>query len=99
MNLRSLPEGASYSDKQGQANVKLKIVNDTVFVEASCDSLSLKCEKLERDIIRIRSDTESEIKEVRSNTFQMALQWCCIGFVAGIGLTVLLIVFILKFKK
>ena len=38
-NLRDLPDGASFTRRKGRANVTLRNIRDTLYVEASCDSL------------------------------------------------------------
>ena len=37
--LRDLPAGAGYSQRKGRANLRLRNIRDTLYVEASCDSL------------------------------------------------------------
>ena len=71
-NLRNLPEGSSYSEKSGQANVVVKYVpqTETVFVYATCDSLQILCENLLREMIRIRWDAEKEKTEIRVDNFR-----------------------------
>lgn len=96
-NLRKLPDGAAYIKKAGQANVKVTADGDSLLVFASCDSLALQCEQYEKELIRIRSDTDTQITEVRKNTFQASFKWCLGGFITGIIFTI--IVLILKRKK
>lgn len=71
-NLRNLPEGSSYSEKSGQANVVVKYVpqTETVFVYATCDSLQILCENLQREMLRIRFDAEKEKTEIRVDNFR-----------------------------
>lgn len=38
-SLRDLPTGAGYSQRKGRANLHLRVVHDTLLVDASCDSL------------------------------------------------------------
>lgn len=38
-NLRNLPAGAGWSKRKGRANLHLRVVHDTLLVDASCDSL------------------------------------------------------------
>lgn len=63
-SLRSLPPGASYSGRSGQASVKVsrKAATSTtpeyIYVEASCDSLELQCERYERTVRTLRSELE-----------------------------------------
>ena len=80
-NLRNLPEGSSYSEKSGQANVVVKYVpqTETVFVYATCDSLQILCENLQRDLVRIRSDTEKEKAEIKVDNFKNGFRWGAIS--------------------
>lgn len=91
-NLRNLPEGSSYSEKSGQANVVVKYVpqTETVFVYATCDSLQILCENLQREMLRIRSDAEKEKYEIRVDNFRSGFRLgvitaslLAIGLVAG----------------
>lgn len=76
-NLRKLPEGSSYTEKSGQANVVVKYIprTETVYVYATCDSLQVLCENLQRDLIRIRSDSEKEKTEIKVNNFKNGFRW------------------------
>ena len=38
-SLRDLPAGAGWSKRKGRANLRLRVVHDTLLVDASCDSL------------------------------------------------------------
>ena len=38
-NLRDLPAGAGWAKRKGRANLHLRVVHDTLLVDASCDSL------------------------------------------------------------
>ena len=61
-SLRSLPAGASYSERSGQASVKVsrKAATATepeyIYVYATCDSLLLQCERYERTIRSLHKD-------------------------------------------
>ena len=63
-SLRSLPPGASYSGRSGQASLKVsrKAATSTspeyIYVEASCDSLELQCERYERTVRSLRSELD-----------------------------------------
>ena len=96
-NLHSLPPGASFSEKKGQAGVRGEAVGDTVYVSATCDSLQVQCERYEKELTRIRSDTDKQVTETKKNTFQTAFKWCLTGFLAGIISTITVI--IIKKKK
>lgn len=91
-NLHSLPPGASFSEKKGQAGVKVEAIGDTIFVSATCDSLQVQCERYEKELTRIRSDTDKQVTEIKKNTFQTVFKWCSIGFTAGVILTLIVII-------
>lgn len=91
-SLHSLPPGASFSEKKGQAGVKVTASSDTLYVTASCDSLQVQCERYEKELTRIRSDTDRQVTEIKKNTFQTAFKWCSIGFIAGIVSTLIVII-------
>ena len=71
-SLRSLPAGASYSERSGQASVKVsrKAATATepeyIYVYASCDSLQLQCERYERQIRSLRSEYGERLLEMQS---------------------------------
>lgn len=76
-SLRSLPVGASYSERSGQASVKVsrKAATATepeyIYVYASCDSLQLQCERYERQILNmsiVNSELERELSANKSAT-------------------------------
>lgn len=76
-SLRSLPAGASYSERSGQASVKVsrKAATATepeyIYVYASCDSLQLQCERYERQMRNLRfvnSELLSDIQSSRSSS-------------------------------
>lgn len=97
-NLHSLPPGASFSEKKGQAGIRVEAVGDTVYVSATCDSLQVQCERYEKELTRIRSDTDKQVTEIKKNTFQTAFKWCSTGFTAGVILT-LIVIIVFKRKK
>lgn len=83
-NLHKLPEGSSYSEKSGQANVEIRYVAvpgepEVIVVRATCDSLQVLCESLQREITRIREDTAMEKTEIRSNSFKKGVTWGAIA--------------------
>lgn len=91
-SLHSLPPGASFSEKKGQAGVKVEAVGDTVYVSATCDSLQVQCERYEKELTRIRNDTDRQVTEIKKNTSQTVFKWCSIGFTAGVILTLIVII-------
>lgn len=66
-SLHSLPPGASYSGRNGQASVKVMLKAATatepekIYVYATCDSLQLQCESYERTIRNLRAVYSEEI--------------------------------------
>lgn len=70
-SLRSLPAGASYSERSGQASVKVsrKAATATepeyIYVYASCDSLQLQCERYERQIRNLHSQYGERLNEMQ----------------------------------
>lgn len=96
-SLHSLPPGASFSEKKGQAGIRVEAIGDTVYVSATCDSLQVQCERYEKELTRIRSDTDRQVTEIKKNSVQTLFKWCLIGFVAGIISTITVI--IIKKKK
>ena len=70
-SLRSLPSGASYSERSGQASVKVsrKAATATepeyIYVYASCDSLELQCERYERTIRNLHREYGERLNEIQ----------------------------------
>ena len=70
-SLRSLPAGANYSERSGQASVKVsrKAATATepeyIYVYASCDSLELQCERYERQIRNLHSQYGERLNEMQ----------------------------------
>lgn len=72
-SLLSLPGGASFTDHKGQASLSVKRQGGSatepeyIYVEATCDSLMLQCERYERTIRNLRhSLTEQSGRMKRS---------------------------------
>ncbi len=71
-SLRRLPVGASYSERSGQASVKVSRRAATatepeyIYVYASCDSLQLQCERYERQIRTLRSKYGERLNEMQN---------------------------------
>lgn len=71
-SLRSLPAGASYSDRSGQASVSVTRRSATstepeyIYVYATCDSLQLQCERYERTIRSLRRNYGEELSRLES---------------------------------
>lgn len=89
-SLRNLPEGASFTDKQGQAGVKVVYVpgeTEYIIVTATCDSLQVLCKNLQRELTHIRAEVEVEKTEIKADNFKKGL-YC--GVIAT-GLAAILI--------
>ena len=71
-SLHRLPAGASYSERSGQASVKVsrKAATATepeyIYVYASCDSLQLQCERYERQIRNLHSQYGDRLNEMHN---------------------------------
>jgi hypothetical protein len=98
-DISNLPPGASYSDKSGQASVKVRVVNDTVFVDAVCDSLLRQVETYEMELNRMHNEVETRLKIEETNNVQTAFKWCLIGVFAGSVITIVIYSIIKKRKK
>lgn len=61
-SLLSLPGGAGYSDRQGQARVEVRRIAasgshpEYIYVYATCDSLQLQCTRYERQLHVLRTE-------------------------------------------
>ena len=74
-SLRRLPAGASYSERSGQASVKVGRVAATatepesIYVYATCDSLLVQCERYERTIRTLQRNYGEQLRgmETRAN--------------------------------
>ena len=91
-SLRRLPEGAVYSDRQGQATVTASRKDDNIHVSASCDSLQNVCYRQEEELVRIRDRLREEQikKEPATITFWQRFKWCSTGVLIGFILTVII---------
>lgn len=90
-----------FADKSGQANVEVVYIKEPgepeyILVTATCDSLQLLCTKQEKELIRIRNDTEREKTEIKTDASKAKNRCLFIGFISGVCVT---IVFIKSFKK
>jgi hypothetical protein len=80
--LDSLPEGASYVQREGRAQAAVMRVDEHFLFTASCDSLTLLVTELETEIYRLNRQTsafnqdlnETKITEVRRLTLWDQLQ-------------------------
>lgn len=70
-SLRLLPVGASYTDRSGQASVKVgrraatATEPEYIYVYATCDSLQLQCERYERTIRNMHKDYGEQLSGLK----------------------------------
>ncbi|WP_289160473.1 hypothetical protein [uncultured Parabacteroides sp.] len=85
-SLRRLPQGAVYSEKQGQATVTASRKNDKIVITASCDSLQNLCYQYEEELVRIRDQLQKEQtkKEPVIVPFLSKCKWTAFGFLLAI---------------
>lgn len=90
-NLRSLPPGASFTAKEGRANIDIRREGDSIVITAVCDSLQREVEKLyaELDRTRIRSDTEVVETKKSVSPVRIFSYGCLAGFLFTIILLLL----------
>lgn len=106
-NLRKLPVGATYTEKSGQATVEAKYVPDNpttgepeyIIVTSTCDSLQVLCWKQEKELIRIRNDTEREKTEIKEDTAKQKTRCLWIGFICGACVMLVIRLLINKVKR
>ncbi len=94
-NLLKLPDKAEYRAKNGQASATVKIRNDTVYIDATCDSLQIMCDYYESkyNLYKNGYDELRSIKvdanEKRSNPIKTVFVSFFVGVVIGILLTII----------
>lgn len=93
-DVNNLPDGAGYSGKSGQANLKTEIAGDSIFIYATCDSLQQRIEYYESELEKICYETEMHRKTIKKNMVQVAAVCYGSGFLTGITLILLI-----KLKK
>ena len=106
-SLHKLPEGATFTEKSGQAAVEVKYIPaqpDTgepeyIIVTATCDSLQLLCWEKDKELTRIRSDTEKEKLEIKQDAAKAKNRCLLIGFISGACVIIVITKSITKFKK
>lgn len=75
-SLLKLPAGAVYSDRNGQASVKVSRMEATqtspeyIYVYASCDSLQLQCERYERTIKSLRKEYGEQLRDMQNRLLE-----------------------------
>lgn len=97
MNLHKLPPGAVYTSRSGQAKVDLRIRNDTIFVDAKCDSLQMLVDYYRKQAMRLKS-TDNQIENVQEEKVEKTPIEERIWMLATGCLSIVIIVIILKKK-
>ena len=64
--LRPLPAGASYTGRKGGATVSARVLRDTLYIDATCDSLLQVVWEYERQDTRTVSERHTERKSLAS---------------------------------
>lgn len=76
--LRSLPEGGSFTKKEGRATATITRRGDSYEVSANCDSLSVLVESVTRDLYRSRTESDSlrlVVKEFKTEVIKEPSGW------------------------
>lgn len=94
VSLGQLPDGASFSGRNGRASFKITRVKDSIYVTSSCDSLAVMCENYRKEITALRSRKEKTVVTVQASTFWPSIKKYAIGAVFGFLLAVVLRLFI-----
>lgn len=90
-NLRDLAEGAGYYKKSGQATVGVRASGDTVYIDATCDSLLARVSYYERqnaNLKRVLEAANEKVEEARKQHGQdgkMMLWGMLASFAVGTG--------------
>lgn len=94
-NLLKLPDKAEYRAKNGQASATVKIRNDTVYIDATCDSLQIMCDYYESKYNLYKNGYDElrsmqiDTSEKRSNPIKTVFISFFVGVVIGILLTII----------
>lgn len=72
----SLPVGAGYSNRSGQASVNARRVEgDSIIITSTCDSLARQVVMLTEELTRIRNDTEKQEKLPETKVVKEPTGW------------------------
>ena len=97
-DLRKLPPGASYTNKNGQASAKVTAKGDSIFITASCDSLQTLLYKYEREMDSLKQKSKQVATETKIEAgFVFDLKSFAIG-VVSVLILLLINSLIKKFK-
>lgn len=96
-SLLKLPEGAAYTKRSGQANIKVVTHGDTVYVTGTCDSLQRQVEYYEalyhtaRDALEQHESQYQQERKQRTNPAKIALVFFIAGLFTGSITTIIII--------
>ncbi len=91
-DLNGVSKPINYSQKNGQAKVKIKIVHDTIEVTATCDSLAIRAKirkEFQRETLNEKNNIDNSISKKTGYTF-LDLIW---AFVVGFAVCYVLKMF------
>lgn len=87
-SLRRLPEGATYTQKEGQATASVGLEGETIVIHAGCDSLQALVLSLEERLSRAQEELANtlKVKEPPDIPFWTTLKGYLTGVLAGLAL-------------
>lgn len=97
-SLLKLPEGAAYTKRSGQANIKVATHGDTVYITGTCDSLQRQVEYYEalyhtaRDALEQHEAQYQQERRQRTNPLIIGVVNLIAGLFAGVFLTSIIII-------
>lgn len=92
INPKKMEDGEKKETNKGQANLSIEKKGDTIFIEASCDSLELTVKSLRERLSKVSEENENLKEEVKATPNRL------LSFMGGIWMgafTVLIALFIL----
>ncbi len=96
-SLLKLPEGAAYTKRSGQANIKVATHGDTVYITGTCDSLQRQVEYYEalyhtaRDALEQQHEQYQQERKQRTSPALIGTVNLIAGLFAGVFLTSIII--------
>ena len=99
-NLRDLPQGASYTQRKGRAQVTIRTLHDTLYLDASCDSLQQlvtyyqqRSNSYQRTAARNALLAEQTLQSYHQEVKRTSASWW-VALVLGIALVAVLLYYI-----
>jgi acid phosphatase family membrane protein YuiD len=96
-DLLRLPVGASYTASREGAKVSVKMLRDTIIIEAECDSLVKQVEYLEEEVTRLQGYEMKVSEEELKTSCGFSLKWYFYGILTGIALLIIILI-VIKLK-